>query len=327
MANLAEGAALLGGIANVAGVAGGGNNNNEEDQAAQLQEEQANQAAAGPFACFVWLCAGSTSLANRCEFIGWIILGLLAVIFYGVYLNQDSEGAELNWGYFLCCGLSLLLTAYASCNFSNILDLKRVVDNLVQSTLQLTQIRGQIQEEIGNLKTVRDTLAQIEEEQSIANAQLRTQEKQFREWTSKSFKRADEADTESKKIKKELQLSIENEVRQIKRSERGILYNALQALQKIDDDQSGLNISEYEIFRQRIPLRYKTRISVKDFFEWSDNDENIDWKDFQKILNEIVSQETQDLANGIGVTIPGIRDGIPDPIEEPTSDQDDEKNS
>lgn len=311
------------------------NNNDAAQRAAeekQRAEDEAKQSAAGPFGCFVWLCNKSTSTKSKCEFIGWIILGILGVIFYGVYLNMDSEGAALNYGYFLCAALSLILSCYATFNFQNILSLKEVVDKLVENSQKLDIIRSEIQEQVGNLLTVRDKLAQIEEEQSIVNAKLRAQEKQFREWSKQTVNITKSNNKQSLKIKKNLQIKVEKKKREIKEAEVAIMFNALKYFEKTDDDEDGLNKIEFVSFINVLPKRYRDRWrkSGYSFEDFSGGDDIIDThKEFRQFLNEIIDKEVSDLANGYGIDIPGLRDGVPEVenVEIEEEEQDDTKDA
>eukprot|EP01084_Bolivina_argentea_P288976 496115_1 len=151
------------------------------------KEQNTAQESAGPFGCFVWCCSSSSTCSDKCQFTMWITFGLLAPIFYGVYLDMDSGTIQINWGYFLCCALSLLLSMYATWNFSAVLNLKQVIDDLVKNTRLLNQLRTRIQQEVGNLKDVRDKLSQIEQNESMNNAKLRAKNRQFKQWSQTSF--------------------------------------------------------------------------------------------------------------------------------------------
>ena len=302
----------------ITGPSNNNNNNNgsaELDAARQRQEQQERLDNAGPCACFVWLCFPTTTLGQRCQFIVWIILGLLGVVFYGVYLNQQGEGSSLNWGYFLVCATSILLSSYATYNFQDIFRLKAVVDNIIIEAKKLEENRKKVQTEIGNLRDTRDKLAQLEEEQSISNAQLRSQSSQFEKWSKLSTNMTGSNHKDAYEIKDKVLRDIEDQKRSILRSERGILYNALAVFEK-KNDEPGLDRIEYEAFLTRIPMRYKVRLRTKSFDEWSNNDELIDTQDFRGIIQELVTKELPDLANSFGIDIPSIQDGIPAPLSE-----------
>eukprot|EP01084_Bolivina_argentea_P164407 285830_1 len=167
MDSLAEAAPLLIGISSV--IPNGGDNQPTEEEKKEQEDEETS---AGPFACFVWCCAKSTkkSFRQKLQFTGWIILGVLAMIFYGVYLNMDSDGSQLNWGYFLCAGLSIIMAMYSTFSFTEIFKLKNVIDRLVNTNNELFQSRERLRDISENLKDIRDKLAQIELEKSITNA-------------------------------------------------------------------------------------------------------------------------------------------------------------
>lgn len=324
---MANNAAAIAGVAGA--LAGGGDNeltsfltgpanNNDTNAALEAERERLSQQerleAAGPCSCFVWFTFSTTTFGQRCQFIGWIIMGLLGVVFYGVYLNQDGEGASLNWGYFLVCATSILLSAYATWNFQDIFRLKEVVDNIIIEAKKLEENRRKVQTEIGNLRDTRDKLAQLEEEQSISNAQLRSQSSQFKKWSKLSTNRTGSNHRDALEIKNKVLSDIEDQQRSILRSERGILYNALYVFEKSNDGENGLDNIEYEQFLTRIPMRYRDRLRTKSFDEWSNFDQIIDTKDFKEIIKELVTKQMPDLANSFGVDIPSIQDGIPEAL-------------
>eukprot|EP01084_Bolivina_argentea_P164404 285826_1 len=311
MDSLAEAAPLLIGISSV--IPNGGDNQPTEEEKKEQEDEETS---AGPFACFVWCCAKSTkkSFRQKLQFTGWIILGVLAMIFYGVYLNMDSDGSQLNWGYFLCAGLSIIMAMYSTFSFSEIFKLKKVIDDLVDTLNGLFESRERIEAEVKNLKDVRDRLAQIELDQSITNASLRAQEKEFRNWLEQRQNLSKKNIKKSDKIQQDLQRKIEEAKRDIRQHERDILFNAFDVFETMDDNEkgSGLNREEFELLIKALPIRYKNRFrqSGITFDEFSGGDDVIDHNEFAKFLQDLIVDEVNEIAKNHGINIPGIRDGL-----------------
>ena len=98
-------------------------------QAQQKLRDEREAAAWGPCACCVWVSKPTTPWCpSKAQFIGWCILAILSVISCINYLQEESEGTVLNWGYIFSALMAVVLPIYASLLFRNIYNLRKVLD-------------------------------------------------------------------------------------------------------------------------------------------------------------------------------------------------------
>eukprot|EP01083_Nonionella_stella_P143709 447205_1 len=286
------------------------------------EAEQAEEDAAWYTKCFVW-CCNSASITDKIQFSLWVICGVLSPVFYFTYLNQ--EGTELNYGYFLICGLSLVLAGIATGNFNDIREFRELVEALRENVNKLIEERKKIRGEVTNLQDTRFKLQQLEIEHSVTNARLRAQLQQYEEWYPTTLSTANAQYKQIKKIHAIEEAKILKQRRTILRAEQQMLYVAMEQFEKRDDGKVGLTKKEFEPFIKALPQRYGIRMERANvtFEDFCGMDLVMNREEFKDFLNEMVLTEVEDLAQGFGINIPGMKDTVdaPPPPEEVKQDQ------
>lgn len=308
---MADTVALLGGAA-ANQLAQKGLNSKEAEHRAALQKLQDEEEAAswGPFACCIWATKGSTPCCpSKSQFIGWCLLGIAAIAASIQYGKDESDGSLINWGYIACAVIAMVMSLYAMSLFKNIAKLREILDDMRKEEENVKENLEKIRGELGHLVEVHDKLSYLEDEQSVVNAQLRAQRKQFMKWTKITMDINEEGAALIKKIREDMEREILENRRKIERNEKGIMFNALKVFELDDDGKRGLNPKEFELFLDALPRRYKMRWdrSGRNFHDF-DKDGNgvIRGSEFRDFLQNIAESEVRALAKGYGIDLPRL---------------------
>ena len=153
-------------------------------------------------------------------------------------------------------------------------------------------------------------MSYLEDEQSVVNAQLRAQRKQFMKWTKMTMTISEHGAAQSLEIRKEMEESIRAKEREIERHEKAIMFNALKVFERDDDGLPGLNPAEFGMFIDALPKRYRARWarSGRNFVDF-DKDGNgvIRGSEFRDFLENMVESEVRALAKGYGIDLPKLK--------------------
>ena len=287
------GAAALAAQSNI-----GGDNNEEEKK-----EEAQGPKHSGITGCCTWFLEGPYCVKKRLIFMGWILVGILAPIFYGLYLNQSDNGASLNTGFILCCALAILMSMYATFNFRDVIQLRNAVESLCESTKLLAAQRDKIRNEVEKLQTAHIKLEGIEDELTSSNGALRKNFKKFERWNKTIKEETKKNVDEAQSINKEFKAAIAQYKKMLIQNEKAILDKAYQHVQYSGDGKQGLNKDEFNDLLYSLPARYKLRFEKlgKTFEDFAGDDHNIDQDEFREFMNLMAEEEAN-----CGVEIPEL---------------------
>eukprot|EP01084_Bolivina_argentea_P255164 429092_1 len=202
------------------------NDNNNENNKNKKQEFK------GIFGCCQWFITGNYCVKKKLVFIGWIIIGCMSPIFYGIYLN--STDSMINYGFILCCCLAILMSLYATFNFRDVISLREAVNMLVENTQELAHQRDKIRSEVGKLQTAHTKLENIEEKLTESNGALRKNFKKLETWNKTIREETKLHQENATQIKKDFKSAIIQYQKLLVQNEKAILDKAYRQIEGKD---------------------------------------------------------------------------------------------
>eukprot|EP01083_Nonionella_stella_P144513 451347_1 len=240
--------------------------------------------------CCQWFLSRPICTKKKFVFMGWIVCGLMSLIFGWVYLENEHE--SINIGYILCCSLAILMSIYATFNFRDVLRLREQVNKLVDSTKQLADKRDRIRTEVGRLGKAHRKLEEVEGKLEDSNKALRKNFTKFKDWDSKINSQIKDNSSQAKGIRKDFTSAIRQYQRLLIQNEKAILDKAYRQVEN-KDGKKGLSKDEFEDLLLSLPARYRLKFDKMDktFEDFAGSDDNIDHEEFAEFMNAMAEEE------------------------------------
>jgi len=217
---------------------------------------------------------------------------------YALYLCDDNI---INYPFIITCVLAIVMSAYATSNFRDVIALRVSVNELCIETKRLATERDKIRNEVGKLQLAHNKLERIEDELNSSNASLRKNFKKFETWNGKLEEANGKNAENASQINKEFKSAILQYSQMLILNEKAILDKAYQHVEG-RDGKKGLSKDEFDDLLELLPARYKVRFESlgKTFEDFAGSDANIDYDEFKLFMNEMAQVEA---AAGVNIKV------------------------
>jgi len=260
-----------------------------------LQRESARppKQHTGPCGCYSWYLdadTGSKCKGQKLTFFLYCLIGLLGVVFFIVYLTDESE--MFNSGFILACALAILMSILAVSGFRDVIRLQQTINDLVSSTKALAQERDKIRKEVDNLQNAHRKLQGIERELDSSSTALRRNFGEFVDWNKEVQRESEKNSTQAKDINRDFKNAIKQYHAMLIQNELAIADKAFHHILGGAQSKKGLDQQEFEDLLHRLPPRWKDKFQEldKSFEDFAGDDEIINQGEFRKFMKAMAEE-------------------------------------